>query len=273
VENLLSFRSEITRQLNKAGHILLLTDYDGTLTPIVDRPELADLPENMKLLLKELTKHPNFTLGIISGRALSDIKNKVGIKNILYAGNHGLEIEGPRINILYPGAALKKQILAILQAALTRAMVKIKGVIVEHKGFSLSVHYRLAEEQSTEEIEKIVKTIVKEAESAGEVIITPGKKVFEIRPAVDWNKGKVIAHLITIFEGKEKCKNTLFPMYFGDDLTDEDGFRVINAYKTGLSVLIGEKTQKSAAHYFLKSPAELEKFLSLLTGQARKGFN
>lgn len=273
MENLLSSWPCISGQLKQAKHILLLTDYDGTISPIADKPELADLPENMKRLLEAIARYPNFTLGIISGRSLVDIKDKVGIKNILYAGNHGLEIEGPGITIMYPGADQKRPILLILHSALTRALGKINGVFVENKGVSLSVHYRLAEDQSTEEIEKIVKTIVKEAESAGEVIITPGKKVFEIRPAVDWNKGKVIAHLITIFEGKEKCKNTLFPMYFGDDLTDEDGFRVINAYKTGLSVLIGEKTQKSAAHYFLKSPAELEKFLSLLTGQARKGFN
>ncbi len=271
LEHLLSVWSDVATQLRGARHILFLTDYDGTLTPIVDRPELANLSEDVKRLLRSLARQRRLTLGVISGRALPDLKGKVRISGIIYAGNHGLEIEGPGISFVNPVAEEIKPILRIMHYVLNRALKTIKGVFVEDKGLSLSVHYRLAEERQARDVERIVKQVVGGAEATGKAKMTSGKKVYEVRPAVTWDKGKAIKLLMKKY-GKGGRKSGLLPMYLGDDLTDEDGFRVIEGYGAGLSVFVGEPGQRSTARYFLKSPAEVATFLDILLEQARKDF-
>jgi trehalose-phosphatase len=237
----------------------------------VERPELANLTEDVRRLLWNLARQRHFTLGIISGRALADLKDKVGISGIIYAGNHGLEIEGPGISFVNPVAEELRPILHTVHHLLSQALGTFKGVLVENKGLSISIHYRLAEKHRAEEIEKVVKQVVGGAEAAGQAIITSGKKVYEVRPAVTWDKGKAIELLMKMY-GKSGRKSRLFPMYFGDDLTDEDGFRVIEGYGMGLSVFIGEQNQQSTARYFLNSPAEVTIFMSMLLEQDEKGF-
>jgi len=271
LEHLLSVWPKVAVQLRDARHILLITDYDGTLTPIVERPELANLSEDTRRLLRSLAHQHRFTLGVISGRALADLKDKVGISSIIYAGNHGLEIEGPGISFVNPVAEELRPILRIVHYVLSRALGTIRGVFVENKGLSLSIHYRLAGEHKAREVEGIVKQIVGGAEAAGQAKITSGKKVYEVRPAVAWGKGKAVKLLMKKY-GKGGRKSRLLPMYFGDDLTDEDGFRVIESYGIGISVFVGEQSQQSAARYFLKSPAEVATFLGILLEQAPKGF-
>jgi trehalose-phosphatase len=271
LEHLLSVWPEIAKQLREARHILMLFDYDGTLTPIVERPEIAKLSENIRLLLRELSRDSRITLGIISGRALVDIKERVGINNIIYAGNHGLEIEGPGISFVNPIAEELKPILNIIRLILNNTFEAFKGVFVEDKGLSISVHYRQADERHSEEVQKIVKKLVGGAEAAGKAKMTSGKKVYEVRPAVAWDKGKAIKYLMKKF-GKGGRQSRLYPMYFGDDLTDEDGFRVINAYGMGIPVYVGEKNQESIARYYLKSPAEVADFMNTLLEEAKKGF-
>ena len=271
LEHLLSVWPEVVNQLRVARHILLLTDYDGTLTPIVERPELANLSEETRQLLRGLARQRHLTLGVISGRALGDLREKVGIGGIVYAGNHGLEIEGPGISFVNPVAEELKPILRIMHYVLSRALGTIRGVFVENKGLSLSIHYRLVGEQRAGEVEGIVKKVVGGAEAAGQAKITSGKKVYEVRPAVTWDKGKAIKLLMKKY-GKGGRNSGLLLIYLGDDLTDEDGFKVIQCYGSGLSVLVGEEEKPTNAKYFLKSPAEVAMFLGMLLELARKGF-
>jgi len=271
LEHLLSVWPMIAKQLRDARHILLLADYDGTLTPIVERPELANLSQDTRQLLQSLARHPRFTIGIISGRALADLKNKVNISGIIYAGNHGLEIEGPGVSFVNPLARELRPILRIMHYVLSRALGTIRGVLVEDKGLSLSVHYRLVERHKVREVENILQRVIGGAQAAGKAKIAYGKKVYEVRPAVAWDKGKAIKLLMKRY-GKGGRKSGLSLMYFGDDLTDEDGFRVIENYGNGISVLVGEPERYSAARYFLKSPAEVAAFLGILLEQARKDF-
>jgi trehalose 6-phosphate phosphatase len=111
LEHLLFAWSEVAEQLRSARHILLILDYDGTLTPIVERPELADLPQDARRVLEALAGKQRLKLAIISGRALADLKQKVAISNIIYAGNHGLEIEGPKVSFVSPAAEEAKPFL------------------------------------------------------------------------------------------------------------------------------------------------------------------
>jgi trehalose 6-phosphate phosphatase len=270
LEHLLSAWPEIVNKFKEARHILLLSDFDGTLAPIAPKPEMANLPEETRSMLKDLAHQRPFTLGIISGRELTDLKNKVGITGIIYAGNHGLEIEGPGIAFVNPIAEELKPVLHIMHRVLSEALRAIKGVFVENKGLSLSVHYRLAEENQAVEVERIVKQVAGGAEAAGQAKITSGKKVYEVRPAVKWDKGKAINLLISRY-GESGRRSGLLAAYFGDDVTDNDGFRVIEDYGNGISVFVGEETGQSNARFFLKSPAEVTDFLGMLYQQYQKG--
>lgn len=266
MEYLFSAWRQIATQLRAARHIMFISDYDGTLAPIVDRPELANLSPKAKELLQALAHQRRYTVGIISGRALADLKRKVGIRGIIYAGNHGLEVEGPGMSFVNPVAEEIKPILRLLHGILSMALGRVKGAWVEDKGLTLSVHYRLAAEDKAGEVENIFEQVVAPARSRGKIKTTSGKKVYEVRPAVAWDKGKAIA---LILEKYKKGKGKALPMFLGDDLTDEDGFKVINKCN-GISIVVGEEAGATHARYFLKSPAEVEELLEMLLGRDRK---
>ncbi len=263
MEHLLSAWPEVVKQFKSARHILLLLDYDGTLTPIVERPELANLPKTARQLLQALARQRRFTLGVISGRALVDLRDKVGISDIIYAGNHGLEIEGPGVSFVNPLAEEFRPVLRLMHYVLAQALGAIKGVLVEDKGLTLSVHYRQVPADKSTAVKNIFNRIAQGAATLGKIRITSGKKVYEIRPAVAWDKGKAIKLLMNKY-GKGGRKSQLLPIYIGDDLTDEDGFKVIENYGGGISIFVGEANLSSAARYFLRSPEEVNKFLSML---------
>ncbi len=271
LEHLLSAWSNFSRQLKDASDILLLTDYDGTLTPIVERPELANLSEETRRLLEALARQPKFTVAIISGRALADLKNRVKIGGVVYAGNHGLEIEGPGISFVSPLAEASRPILRTIHYVLTRALGAIRGVLVEDKGLGLSVHYRQVAESETGEVKGILEHVVGGARASGKIRIATGKKVYEVRPAVDWDKGKAVKLLMKKY-GKGGRRSGLLPIYLGDDLADEGAFRVIEEYGNGISVFVGEAGQDIVARYFVESHAEATKFLGMLLDYSRRSF-
>src|SRR3989338_18050 len=139
-------------------NLLLFLDYDGTLSPIVDRPQDAVIPKETRAFLEMLMKYPKTKVVIVSGRALEDIKDKVGLKDIIYVGNHGLEIEGPKIKFKNPSSLRYKVIIDGLKNELIKRLSLIKGVILEDKGFSFGLHYRLVDK----ELISKVKTIIRE---------------------------------------------------------------------------------------------------------------
>ncbi len=269
MQYLFSVWQEFSKRLKAARHVLLLCDYDGTLTPITESPELADLSEKTRQLLRDLTHQSRFTVSVISGRALADLRRRVGIDGIIYAGNHGLEIEGPGIGLVNPLAEEMRPVFHLINQVLNKAMAPVKGVHVEDKGLTVSVHYRMVEEGKSEEVKNIFERVIATARSLGKVRITSGKKVYEVRPAVDWDKGEAIALLIDRY-GKAKTKQELLPIFLGDDSTDEDGFKVIEKHG-GISIFVGEKPVRSAARYYLTSPAEVEQFLERLVHPASNG--
>lgn len=235
--------------------VALFLDYDGTLTPIVSTPDKAVLSFENRRLLKRLIKNPLYKIAIISGRALKDVKKKVGISGMVYVGNHGLEIEGPKIKFESPASLRYKTILQHIRDDLQRKLSVIKGAFVEDKGLSLAVHYRLVDRS---QIPKI-KTILHEATIPyivrDKIKIKLGKKVFEIRPALDCNKGKVVLWLLARWRFGFK---DILPVYLGDDATDEDAFAVLR--NKGITIFVG-KPKKSNAQYYLKNTQEVKYFL------------
>lgn len=235
---------------------LLLLDYDGTLTPIVARPELAILSPEMRELLKRVSGR--FTLGIVSGRPLDDVKGLVGLDGIYYAGNHGFEISGPGVELVKPEAKRIRPVLIKLCEELREKLSNIKGAIVEDKGATASVHYRLVTEKEFERLKNIFEEAVRPHKNSGVVRITHGKKVFEIRPNVDWDKGKTVLWLSGVLDPKGERTQ----LYIGDDRTDEDAFSALR--EKGVTILVSEKPIKSNAKYFVKNVDEVKRFFERL---------
>lgn len=249
----------IATKLNKAERLLLLVDYDGTLTPIVEKPELAGLSPEVRTCLQTLAEHPRIALGIISGRTLEDIKEKVGIDNIIYTGNHGLEIAGPCIDYVNHVARETRPLLHSLHHELGEALANIKGTRIDDKGLTLSLHYRLVDKAQLDGLTKILSSIVRPLDASGKIKITQGKKVYDIKPPVDWDKGKAIELIAQNIGGEGE----LLTVFLGDDVTDYGGFRAADN-NGGISIFVGEETTSPIAQYFLHSPAEVYQFLDML---------
>ena len=262
MKHLFDVWGKVAHRLKSADHVLFLSDYDGTLTPIVDEPESAILFRETRKLLRKLAKNRRYTVGIVSGRALPDLKNKVGLEGIIYAGNHGLEIEGFGSSFLEPIAEEMRPFLQMLNRVLLATLRGIKGVFVEDKGLTLSVHYRMVDGAEETKVDDAFKKVTDPLSVTGRIRVTQGKKVYEIRPPVAWDKGKAIAWLIAKFR-ESSGKGGVLPIYMGDDLTDEDGFEVIEK-NNGISIFVGGENSQSIARYFLESPEEVTEFLKML---------
>lgn len=242
--------------------ILLFLDYDGTLTPIVERPELAILPDKTKEVLEKLVGDKRFKIFIVSGRAMADVKKLVDIDNIVYLGNHGfeIEIEGADIDFGSFPFARFREILEYLKWEINKELIFFKSAFIEDKGLGLSVHYRMLNSKDESILKIFFERITKEFTSRNEIRIIVGKKVFEIRPPIDWNKGKAVLWLLKAHE--EAMKNQkVVAIYIGDDQTDEDAFEALE--KIGVTIHVG-KPQLTAAQYFLESPQEVLQFLERL---------
>jgi trehalose-phosphatase len=249
---------ELTNRL-KEKHIFLFLDYDGTLAPITKTPAKAVIPQKIKYLLGRLSQSRRCTVVIITGRSLKDIKNKVGIPGIIYSGNHGLQISGHNISFEAPIPPNYKTILRKIKKELHKKLHTIKGALLEDKGLTLSLHYRIVNKQKKLHLKKIFYDTAASCLKSDKIKIQIGKKVLEIQPPIQWNKGKAVLWLL---------KHRLFmrykfvvPVYLGDDKTDEDAFKILK--KKGLTVFIG-KPKKSYANFFLKNTQETCDFLDYL---------
>lgn len=263
MKNLLHEWDTVCSRIQMAGSVLLLCDYDGTLTPIVARPELAILSPDVKNLLAELKNQTNVITGVISGRSLDDIKRMAAVPNLIYAGNHGMEIAGPNINYTVPVSRETWQILETIKKSLNERLDNVTGIFIEDKGLTLSIHYRLAAENDYPTIKNVVENVSRQHEALGKIRLTSGKKVFEIRPGIDWDKGKAVNLLIELLARQKGIKN-FAAIYLGDDCTDEDGFQAVNQIDNGISILVTEVPSESAAAYFLESSEDVIKFLAQL---------
>ncbi len=239
--------------------LAVFLDYDGTLTPVVDRPELAVLSEDMRATLRRLARV--CTTAVISGRALGDVKQLVDLAEVFYAGNHGLEIAGPRhTQIKYEQGLEYLDIVDAAYHTIQSQVGQVDGILIEHKQFSLSVHYRLVADGEVAGIEAAVDDVIA---NEPRLCKQHGKKVFEIRPDIDWDKGKAVLWLL---DALALDAESVMPVYVGDDVTDEDAFHALKDRGIGIRVM-GEPAS-SQAHYVLRDPTEVKKFLDALAAAA-----
>ena len=243
-------------QVAAARCVSLFSDFDGTLVPIRDRPDECSLDPAVARTLAALDATEHVQVSIVSGRELNDLRSRVGVEGIAYAGNHGLEIEGPGFRFREPNAVALAAAVNRLVQELAVAVADIPGAWVQPKGLSATVHYRQVQPPDEPLVIETVRRVSAAAVAAQQIILRPGKKVVEIRPSVNWDKGKAVRWMV------ERAPTPEPPLiiYFGDDTTDEDAFVEC---RDGITVVVGE-CPNSAAQYFVHSHEEVHWFLGQL---------
>jgi trehalose 6-phosphate phosphatase len=238
-------------------------DYDGTLTPIVERPENAIISERMRETVRALAER--CPVCVVSGRDRPVVQELMGLNNLIVAGSHGFDIWSPDHGAIEheEGGGDFAYLLAKVRARLHEVMDPIEGALVEPKKASVAAHFRLVSEEERHKIKDMVDEIL--AAHPDRLKVTPGKMVYEIQPKLDWDKGKAVLYLLEALDLK---RDDVIPIYLGDDVTDEDAFRALKGIGIGIFVgrasdpEVGERT--TAADYVLNTPEEVGRFLESL---------
>jgi trehalose 6-phosphate phosphatase len=207
--------------------LAVFLDYDGTLTPIVDDPEAAELAPDTRDVLRRLGERT--VVGIVSGRDLDDVRSRVGLDGLAYAGSHGFDLhlaDGTRRQL----AEGHLGDLARGEQQLRDRLAGIAGVRVERKRFAVAVHDRGVDDPAVRD--HVAALVGEVADGEPRLRRTGGKRVHELRPDLDWDKGRAIEALVTALDAADRL-----PVYVGDDTTDEDGFRAVRV-RDGVGVVV-----------------------------------
>lgn len=252
--NALTSWKRLAKDLQFPRTVLLLLDFDGTLADIAPTPEQARLRPRVLILLRELARLPRLRVGFVSGRALGDLKKKVPLRKAVFVGSHGLELQTAAGRESAVSPAMRKTI-ARAKRRVRRCLGREPGAHLEYKPFSVGVHYRQATPAQT----RIIRGKMFELgdEFSPKMLVQSGKKTLELLPALPVSKGTGVKRLLrdSGFKGS-------YPLYLGDDVTDETVFRTLG--KKGLTIFVGPARNRSAARYQLASPREVEQFLRKL---------
>ncbi len=243
-------------------HLAVLLDFDGTLAEIADRPDDVQLDPRLRGLLERLGHNPRVLVAVISGRTLEDIRRRVGLEHILYAGNHGLELAGPGWRVARDDAVEARGLVAACCDRLSLRLRDVRDALVENKGLSASVHFRLVPRGEIETVRRIVLEELGRV-PPGRLEARQGKMVLEILPVLDWDKGRAARWLLehALGDGWEaRCT----VVYAGDDSTDEDAFVALAG--TGITVRVTQYPQPTAARYLVRTVGEVGRLLEALAG-------
>ncbi|WP_246337527.1 trehalose-phosphatase [Azospirillum oleiclasticum] len=227
-------------------------DYDGTLTPIMPRPDLAVLDVAVRSGIERLAGL--CPVAVVSGRDLEDVARLVALPGLVYAGSHGFDIRGPDLRVQIGaehGPALDRA-----EAALRQDLAGIDGALVERKRFAIAIHTRLVAPQSKP---AVADAVHRRAAAEEGLRVTGGKEIHELRPNVPWDKGRAV---LSLLDRLGLAGGAVRPVYIGDDETDEDAFRALAGRGTGIRVMDGPAP--TAAEWRLRDPGEVAVFLARL---------
>jgi trehalose-phosphatase len=235
---------------------LVLMDFDGTLAELELDPAAITLKPSRQILLQTLSRRTDLSAGLVSGRRIADLRERIPSAGTMFlAGLHGLEIEGPGIHFAHQAVALAAPGLNLLSKDLRRAVKPLPGVFVEDKTYSIVMHVRGASKADRLHAITRFNALAEPLLSEGTVRLQPGDQVFELLPNVDWAKGDAVRAIIRQVESE--TKETVWPVYIGDDATDDDAFEEIGT--NGLTIAVGKRPAR--ASFQIDDPAAVECFL------------
>ena len=232
--------------------LLVAFDFDGTLAPIVRRPEAARLAAATRAALGALAARADVRVAVVSGRALGDLRAKVGLERLTYAGNHGLELSAGTWHWTHPGLRARRRPLRRAAEAAQALCLLAPGAWVEDKGATFSVHVRAVKDLRVEA--RLRSGLAAAVRRAGGLAVRPGKRVYEVRPWLAWDKGRAVELLRRRLAPGAAC------VYVGDDATDEDVFRRFQG--RGLTVKVGPGRTVAACR--VAGPAAVRRLLGRL---------
>src|SRR5258707_7903459 len=218
--------------------LAVFLDYDGTLTPIRDRPQDAMLSDSMREVVRRLAEQ--VPVVVVSGRDRKVVQQLMGLDNLIVAGDDGFDIWSPTAgSIQREEGASFEDLLQEVEAQLRAELATLPGTLLEPKKFSVAVHFRLVAEAQQTRVKQIVDAILDEHP---QLKVTPGKMVLEIQPRLDWDKGKAVLYLLTALD---LDRDDVVPVYLGDDITDEDAFRALAG--RGIGIFVGSASDPETA--------------------------
>jgi trehalose-phosphatase len=238
-----------------AGSPAIFLDYDGTLAPIVADPDRAVLPVETRVSVERLAAR--FPVAVVSGRGVDDVRARVGLDGVWYAGSHGFEL-------LWPDGWREERgreylpTLDVAERALRASVRSLPGVRVERKPFSVAVHHRSAPVDVVQDIEAVARTVI---EACPDLRIMPGRRVLDLQPDIPWDKGAATIRLLDVMV---QDPGLAVPLYVGDDLTDEGAFRATR--RRGIGILVGRPMGRAtAARYRLEDPDEVRTLIDVVS--------
>ena len=244
-------KEQILEQLRAPARVLIALDFDGTLAPIVPRPEDAALPAETLLILRQLASSRGVFLAIVSGRSIRDVSSRVPVPGIVFSGNHGLETQGLGLDGQSPQAQQLRSKLNAISADLAAYFAGLEGIHIEDKQLSLSIHYRKVPDQWQASVISQIDTALQDFP---EFRTQPGHKVMEIVPALPINKATAVQRLLSRLRLPQRAC-----FFAGDDIADENVFR---AFPNAVTVSVSQKI--TAARWIADSPADLAGLLAAL---------
>jgi trehalose-phosphatase len=239
-----------------AARPLVLMDFDGTLAEFDLDPAAVTLTPARQILLQTLSRRADLSSGLVSGRRISDLRERVpAAPSMFVAGLHGLEIEGPGLKFSHKAIALAAPGISLLAKDLRRAVKPLPGVFVEDKTYSIVLHVRGASKADRLHAITRFNALSEPLLNEGTVRLQPGDNVLELLPNVDWAKGDAVRAIIRHVE--TDTRESVWPVYIGDDATDEDAFEEIGT--NGLTIAVGKRP--AGAAFQVADPTAVECFL------------
>jgi trehalose 6-phosphate phosphatase len=254
----------LASRLPEREELLLCLEFDGTLAVPGETPDEATIRPEMRAAVAELHSRPSVTVAVTSGRPLDDVRTRVDLPGVTYAGNHGLELRTEGVRNVHPVAETYRPDVDHVCEELRDDFADEANVAVEHRGQTLAVHHRRVPDSRVPAVWKAVARAVGEFAS-GTLAVREGDGEVEVRPAVAWDRGSVVSSLL---DERAAC----LPVFVGDARTDEAGFRAVE--RDGVGVRVGDAEERAtAATEFVRDADEATALVEWLcrTGVDRLG--
>lgn len=249
--------AEVKSPIQAANWVSLFLDFDGTLVPIASDPAAPRLDRDTAEALKLIAGQEFLTITVISGRAVEDLFSRIRLDGLIYAGNYGLEIFGRNLRFVEPQAWARREELQALAESLAAELSEVPGALVEYKGLTASVHYRRTAPGDIPAIRAVVRAAA--ARFHGLFRVNNGRKVLEIVPHTDWDKGAAARWINHHLHEETRGLS----IYLGDDTSDEAAFR---ALPDAITIKVGA-APVTCARYQLPDIAAVHEFLLWLSAR------